>query len=112
MPLPSLGMREVISDREWPAMTTDTSQQLAWYAAFNDVDGLPTPCINFTASPVTGNPLCTYFTQLIWRATTQFGCAYSLGATPTSMLHVLTCCWNPAGNTAADFADNVQPANG
>ena len=108
--VPSQGAREIISDPSWPANPSNRLQQLGWYAAFNDVDGTRA-CIDFLATPPLPDPLCTYFTQLIWNATTQFGCAYSSGTTATAQLHAFVCCWNPAGNVDADFGANVMSPN-
>ena len=68
-------------------------------------------CINFAQNPVMINNMCGYFTQLIWQATTQFGCAYSArtGTSTEGDFHVLSCCWDPPGNDAVTFADNVKP---
>ena len=47
-----------------------------------------------------------HFTQVVWRGTTQVGC----GSVTCNGMDVWVCNYDPPGNVAGDYADNVQPA--
>ena len=50
-----------------------------------------------------------HFTQLVWKGTTQLGCASSQ-ASESGNWYVV-CNYNPAGNMLGDFENNVLPSN-
>ncbi|KAJ2914240.1 hypothetical protein MD484_g6174, partial [Candolleomyces efflorescens] len=56
------------------------------------------------------NPTFSHFTQVVWKGTTQVGCAVQtctgiLGSSPAKFY---VCEYNPPGNVAGRFGDNVQ----
>jgi len=57
------------------------------------------------------SPTYSHFTQVVWKATTQLGCASktcSGGLYPGSWTYHV-CEYNPPGNVIGEFAQNVQP---
>ncbi len=55
-----------------------------------------------------------HFTQVVWKGTTEIGCAYKEGCT-TGMYQTSHTAWicqyNPPGNYIGQFAENVFPPN-
>jgi uncharacterized protein YkwD len=51
-----------------------------------------------------------HFTQIVWKATTEIGCAFATGC-GSGWPYVWVCQYNPPGNYIGQFADNVFPPN-
>ncbi|KAF8481227.1 CAP domain-containing protein [Russula ochroleuca] len=60
------------------------------------------------------NPQPSHFTQVVWKATTQVGCAYyncssgSIFPAEYGVAHYHVCEYSPPGNVIGEFAQNVQ----
>jgi len=60
------------------------------------------------------NPVASHFTQVVWKATTQLGCAFaicpagSIFAAEFGPATYYVCHYNPPGNVIGEFAQNVQ----
>ncbi len=54
-----------------------------------------------------------HFAQLVWKNTTEVGCAYKQGCQFQAMKNgsAYVCLYNPAGNVIGDFTKNVLPKN-
>ncbi|KAH3681007.1 hypothetical protein WICPIJ_008015 [Wickerhamomyces pijperi] len=52
------------------------------------------------------NPVASHFTQLVWKSTTQLGCGYKTCGSP--WVQYTICSYNPAGNYAGEYSDNVS----
>ncbi|MCP3907230.1 MAG: secretion protein [Oceanicoccus sp.] len=54
-----------------------------------------------------------HFTQVVWKSTTEIGCALSTGcdANWPYMANAWVCQYNPPGNYTGRFAENVSPPN-
>jgi uncharacterized protein YkwD len=57
------------------------------------------------------SPQIGHFTQVVWKGTTEIGCARNTGCS-TRISNVWVCHYNPPGNYQGRFADNVLPKNG
>jgi len=61
-----------------------------------------------------GNPQFSHFTQVVWKGSTQLGCAIAACAPGTIFAsnfgtsYYAVCEYNPAGNVIGQFAENVQ----
>jgi len=59
-----------------------------------------------------GNPQPSHFTQVVWKATTQVGCAVKdcsgIFDPSFGLAHFHVCEYSPAGNVIGEFAQNVQ----
>lgn len=58
------------------------------------------------------NPQPSHFTQVVWKATTQVGCAFKdcsgIFEPSFGLAHFHVCEYSPAGNVIGEFAQNVQ----
>ncbi|KAJ7205177.1 CAP domain-containing protein [Mycena pura] len=85
-------------------------------AAGSPVSSLPIPAaIQDWANEVSqydpNNPMFSHLTQMVWKATTQLGCAVQtcpdlFSGLPPAAFYV--CEYFPAGNVIGEFAQNVQ----
>ncbi|KAL8277236.1 hypothetical protein RQP46_010305 [Phenoliferia psychrophenolica] len=102
-------------------MLAPISFVLALLAVYTDVTSTITDAIALWASEVVNydpkNPQYSHFTQEVWKASTQLGCAERICATSTAPFGVeygnwkfYVCEYNPRGNiiSAAQYAKNVQ----
>ncbi|KAJ4486350.1 PR-1-like protein [Lentinula aciculospora] len=58
------------------------------------------------------NPVASHFTQMVWKATTQVGCAVAscsgIFAASFGLASFYVCEYSPQGNVIGEFAQNVQ----
>ncbi|KAH9982517.1 hypothetical protein BGW80DRAFT_1453395 [Lactifluus volemus] len=56
------------------------------------------------------NPVYSHFTQMVWKSTTQLGCAVQTcnGIIGSGPANYYVCEYNPPGNVEGEFGDNVQ----
>jgi len=58
------------------------------------------------------NPQPSHFTQVVWKSSTQLGCAVSacngIFAASDGLAQYYTCEYSPPGNYIGEFAQNVQ----
>jgi hypothetical protein len=59
---------------------------------------------NFANPPQTFQQETSHFTQMVWKATTQVGCAYKMDCQPAAFF---VCNYAPPGNNDGQFATNV-----
>lgn len=53
------------------------------------------------------NPSASHFTQVVWKSTTEVGCAYKTCGSYWGQYTI--CSYNPAGNVAGEYSENVLP---
>jgi len=58
------------------------------------------------------SPVASHFTQMVWKSSTQVGCAVQdcsgIFASSFGLAHFYVCEYSPQGNVIGDFAQNVQ----
>jgi hypothetical protein len=56
------------------------------------------------------NPQASHFTQVVWKATTELGCAVQTcnGIFPSGPATYYVCEYSPQGNVIGEIAQNVQ----
>jgi pathogenesis-related protein 1 len=44
------------------------------------------------------NKICGHYTQMVWKSTTEFGCAKAKCTAGNKITEIVVCQYNPAGN--------------
>jgi uncharacterized protein YkwD len=105
----SFGWRESNGRPLMPGRTADQAVD-AWYCEIAAYDFNNPRLVGGTTSGCT--PVNGHFTQVVWRASTQVGCAQATCSISTSsgpkQGTLWVCRYAPAGNNSATLAQNVQ----